>query len=283
MICVTYDMNGQTVPDGYIGGHAYVDLGLPSGTLWAVYNVGSDDEYYVGDYFAWGETEPKELYIWENYLYFKDYTGAPDYTVDLEDIGKCISGTEYDAAAVNWGNGWMMPDSVQIAEIRRHTFSKRVEENGIGGMRVYSRKFGGEKSIFLGDFGHGYSDSSELLFYGLYWSGTASETNFNGEHSPLNANSFECQRYQGEVTWNGSIARFAGLCVRPVIRKTASSIGTHCSDLKDYSISVSDGSVIINGEIMNGRLELTYLSGHMSSSMEITDSRCGLPNLAPGV
>lgn len=41
-------------PDGIIGGHEYVDLGLPSGTLWSTYNVGATSPYEKGHYFAWG-------------------------------------------------------------------------------------------------------------------------------------------------------------------------------------------------------------------------------------
>ena len=47
--------------------HEYVDLGLPSGTLWATVNVGATRPNEFGDYFAWGETEPKEEYDWNNY------------------------------------------------------------------------------------------------------------------------------------------------------------------------------------------------------------------------
>ena len=52
--------------DGVIGGHEYVDLGLPSGTLWATYNVGATSPYEKGDYFAWGEVEPREDFICES-------------------------------------------------------------------------------------------------------------------------------------------------------------------------------------------------------------------------
>lgn len=51
--------------DGVIGGHEYVDLGLPSGTLWATYNVGATSPYEKGDYFAWGEVEPREDFGFE--------------------------------------------------------------------------------------------------------------------------------------------------------------------------------------------------------------------------
>ena len=48
-------------------GHDGVDLGLPSGTLWATCNVGADTPEGYGDYFAWGETYPKDTYNWSNY------------------------------------------------------------------------------------------------------------------------------------------------------------------------------------------------------------------------
>ena len=41
-------------PDGYINGHGYVDLGLPSGTKWANCNVGADEPWGYGNYYAWG-------------------------------------------------------------------------------------------------------------------------------------------------------------------------------------------------------------------------------------
>lgn len=64
-------------PDGVIGGHDYVDLGLPSGTLWATYNVGATSPYEKGDYFAWGEVEPREDFSWESYKFFEGYEVDP--------------------------------------------------------------------------------------------------------------------------------------------------------------------------------------------------------------
>ena len=49
--------------------HVYVDLGLPSGTLWATCNVGANAPEECGYYFAWGETEFKDSYSWSNYKY----------------------------------------------------------------------------------------------------------------------------------------------------------------------------------------------------------------------
>ena len=55
---------------GQINGYEWVDLGLPSGTLWAKCNLGAENETDAGDYFAWGETETKKdykLYRWSKY------------------------------------------------------------------------------------------------------------------------------------------------------------------------------------------------------------------------
>ena len=60
-----------------IDGHEYVDMGLPSGTLWATCNIGAESSTDFGDYFAWGETEPKEEYTNENYKFFEGYKEIP--------------------------------------------------------------------------------------------------------------------------------------------------------------------------------------------------------------
>ena len=49
-------------PDGYINGHGFVDLGLPSGTKWAICNIGASSPEKYGEYFAWGETIAKTKY-----------------------------------------------------------------------------------------------------------------------------------------------------------------------------------------------------------------------------
>ena len=59
---VTFNKN---IPEGA------VDLGLPSGTLWADRNIGADSPEGYGDYFAWGETRPKSTYSWSTYKYCK--------------------------------------------------------------------------------------------------------------------------------------------------------------------------------------------------------------------
>ena len=95
--------------NGSIQGHEYVDLGLS--TLWATCNIGASrpDEY--GKYFAWGETTSK----WDFHSSTYKFDDSPN-------IGNDISGTQYDAAKVNWGDSWEMPSKEDWLEFvqRRH-------------------------------------------------------------------------------------------------------------------------------------------------------------------
>lgn len=90
-----------------------VDLGLPSGTLWSCTNLGATRPEEVGDYYAYGETTAKTYFTQNNYLYF-EYNGGYSYYTS---IGANISGTTYDAASVNWQDGWRMPTRNEIIEL----------------------------------------------------------------------------------------------------------------------------------------------------------------------
>lgn len=95
--------------------HSWVDLGLPSGTLWATMNIGANTIYDYGDYFAWGETSRKSLFNLENY----------------EHLGMAIdefSGQErFDAATANWGGGWRTPTNNEIKELDRYCTTRIVQ------------------------------------------------------------------------------------------------------------------------------------------------------------
>ena len=63
LLCSAWCATAQTTEQG----HEYVDLGLPSGLQWATCNVGATTPEGYGNYYAWGETEPKETYSWATY------------------------------------------------------------------------------------------------------------------------------------------------------------------------------------------------------------------------
>ena len=171
-------------PDGIIGGHEYVDLGLPSGTLWATCNVGASSPYEAGLYFAWGETEPNEDFSWESYKFFEGYEDDPDngsWAV-LENIGTDISGTGYDAARHQWGNGWRLPNEQERYELRMLCWNNGLsEENGVRGVRIHGPN---EHSIFLPICGFGLWYGEQDPFHnisGAYWTGVDTpENGYNG-------------------------------------------------------------------------------------------------------
>lgn len=90
---------------GSVGGHNYIDLGLPSGTLWATCNVGADNPHEFGEYYAWGEIEPKS-----------SYTAATCKTWG-KDIPTIIGDPALDAATANWGHNWVTPTTEQWIEL----------------------------------------------------------------------------------------------------------------------------------------------------------------------
>lgn len=101
-----------------MNGHEYVDLGLPSGTLWATCNVGANSPEEYGAYFAWGETEPKSTYNWNTY--FDSVNGSSSDFRKYYIGGKTELDLEDDAAYMNWGEGWRMPSVAQLNEL--HTY-----------------------------------------------------------------------------------------------------------------------------------------------------------------
>ena len=119
--------------------HEYVDLGLPSKTLWAKTNIGASSPEGFGDYFAWGETTTKSTYSWSNYQYC---SGTAE---TVQDLGAQISGTKYDAARAKWGNDWQMPTYDQVNElilecdlaIKTYNGVKCMEFKGPNGNAIY--------------------------------------------------------------------------------------------------------------------------------------------------
>ncbi len=179
--------------------HEWVDLGLPSGTLWATCNVGASKPEEYGDYFAWGETKPKTTYTVETYF--------DDWTYNISG-GMTELNQGDDAASVNRGNGWKMPSLDQINELTNsdYTTEEWTRQNGVYGRKVTSKSNG--NSIFLPAAGwrnytNLYGDGSG----GYYWSRSLS-TNDSGCAYGL------CFGTDGFYTSDSG--RYEGRSVRPV-------------------------------------------------------------------
>ena len=170
-VSFTTQEQSSTPNDGTENGYAYVDLGLS--VKWATMNVGASSPEDYGDYFAWGETEPKDVYEWSTYKWCNgSYTSITKYnthiyygTVD----NKTTLELSDDAAHVNWGGRWRMPTIAEQEELTDHCTWTWTTQYGVNGYKVTSKKNG--RSIFLP--AAGYRSGSSLYeagSYGIYWS-----------------------------------------------------------------------------------------------------------------
>ena len=155
-----------------------VDLGLPSGTLWADRNIGADTQEGYGDYFAWGETSPKSTYNWSTYKYCKgSYDTMTKYnnnsscgTVD----NKTVLEPSDDAATANWGNSWRMPTPEEQKELDQKCTWIWTTSNGVNGYKVVGPN---GNSIFLPAAGCRYDSSVyDVGSRGFYWSASLDES-----------------------------------------------------------------------------------------------------------
>ena len=173
------ELNFNTL-DGGCNNHDYVDLGLPSGTLWATCNVGASSPEEYGDYFAWGETLPKDGYYWSNYLYCNgSYSTLTKYCNDAvygyngfaDNLTTLLS--EDDAATANWGEGWRMPTHEEFEELYNNTTCTFATQNGVFGS-LFTASNG--NSIFLPAAG---SDSYQYEIICWYRSSSLNTINAN--------------------------------------------------------------------------------------------------------
>ena len=177
-----------------------VDLGLPSGTLWAKWNMGATAPEEYGDYYAWGETEMKKGYGWYNY----EHCDGTKET--CHDIGAEISGTKYDVAHVKWGGDWQLPTADQINELVKNCKHKVTTSKGVKGTLVTGPN---GNTIFLPCAG--FMAGTTLYGpgkYGLYKSGTRCGSDMK-ESWLLNA---DADGFVRIGIWNST-----GHSVRPVI------------------------------------------------------------------
>ena len=96
-----------------INGHKFIDLGLPSGTLWAETNIGATSAIDYGDYFAWGETSTKKDFSPETYKYGTGFNMTKYNTTD----GLTTLEASDDAATANWGSPCRIPTYDEFKEL----------------------------------------------------------------------------------------------------------------------------------------------------------------------
>lgn len=127
----------------------YVDLGLPSGNLWAKCNLGASAPEAYGDYYAWGETKPKQEYTNSNHKWYKEGAPSLGFTKYNNEDGKLSLEDEDDAVIQKLGNGWRTPTLADFRELtnQKYTTIEKTTLNGVAGYKITSKK--NKKSIFI--------------------------------------------------------------------------------------------------------------------------------------
>lgn len=139
---------------GEICGYAYVDLGLKSGLKWATCNVGASKPTEFGDYFAWGETCPKNDYSWKTYKWCLDSHKTQSKYCTSRKYGdvdnKAVLDEEDDVATVKWGKEWRMPSIAELTELYKNCIWEFVQDfNGSGVAGLFGTSKKNERTIFF--------------------------------------------------------------------------------------------------------------------------------------
>ena len=169
-----------------------IDLGLS--VKWGSCNLGAEKPEDCGDYYAWGETEPKNNYIWATYKWRITNSSNDGVSKYCDTKGKGVVDDldvllpEDDAAHVNLGGKWRIPSQEDMIELTIDCTWKWTFKDKIWGYIVTGPN---GNSIFLPAAGErvdtltlwvGTADKEEDC-YGWYWySKVYSPGNQNGRH-----------------------------------------------------------------------------------------------------
>ena len=191
-----------------------VDLGLS--VKWATCNVGANKPEEYGDYYAWGETEPKDFYFWDTYKYcdgtYNSLTKYTDsaYGKDGFSDNKSVLDPEDDVAHVKWGGNWRIPTKEELEELRTKCTWTSTTLNGVKGYSVTSNVDGyTDRSIFLPATGmriRQWTLNTDTI--GRFWGNSI----VTGDDYDAVYLDFNFSRGPGRF----SIIRCLGQCVRPV-------------------------------------------------------------------
>lgn len=191
-------------------GFAFIDLGLPSGTKWAICNVGATRPEERGNYYAWGEIAPKSNYVWSTYKYYNNESSSITKYNSNSSYGVVDNKTALelsdDVARVVWGGRWRIPTMAERDELKDNCTWTRTTQNGESGYKVTSKING--NSIFLP--AAGYREGTGIFNFGscgYYWLNIVSETNPR----------YAYYMYVGESVDFGNNNRNFGHMVRAVI------------------------------------------------------------------
>lgn len=172
--------NATIMPEKHVEKtYEYVDLGLPSGILWAKCNIGADTEIDAGLYFQWGDTQGytadqvgvDKIFDWDNYTF-----GTRDNLTKYNSTdGLTTLQLADDAAYANMGEDWKVPTEVQYKELKENTTNTWVDNYNNTG--VSGRLFTGinGNTLFLPAVGIAFDNMIHLSYSGSYWTASLNQ------------------------------------------------------------------------------------------------------------
>ena len=235
-----------TCPDDH---HPHmIDLGLPSGTLWACCNVGADKPETRGGTYAWGEMGAKSYYDWSTYSYCDGVSGT------CHKLGSDIAGTQYDVAHILWGGPWVMPNYEQIKELVNNCSFTWTKMNDVKGC-LFTGPSGG--TIFLPSGGYrGIYGVFNNGYKGYYWSST--------QHTSNSDKAYLLQ-FDEDGAYSKSLDRRYGPRVRPVcvtpkpLSVSTNSVTVIAGESTTLEITSGNGDYIVSSA--DGNIATVSLSG----------------------
>lgn len=204
-----------------------VDLGLS--VYWASCNLGAESPEEYGDYYAWGETKPKSSYTKGNYSYYDNDKAQ------FIDIGDDIAGTEYDAATVNWGDDWRMPNKDEIKELINNCSWEWTQMKGVNGFKVTGSN---SNSIFLPAAGWYLSMLMSVNNDLLYFS--------SDRHGLIHVLDKTTAK---PICMNENDYKFNGLSIRPVTTNINAG-GAPIDHSQDHLVTEKVSASFLGGSIM---------------------------------
>lgn len=198
-------------------GHKYVDLGLPSGTLWATCNVGATTPEESGELYAWGETETKDNYSWATYKWCNgDVCNSTNHTLTKYCLragygtmdGKVSLDLEDDVAHVKWGGSWHIPTTSEFQELIDNCTVEQIEMSD--GNDAYKFTGSNGNSIIMPYAGYWRNETYRSGYF-YYWSSEQYTSEISSNNHGTNA--FSLNSNPDLVGY----ARYRGHAIRPVL------------------------------------------------------------------
>ena len=271
--CRRIEVDGEPKISLFDVGHEYVDLGLPSGNLWATCNVGAENPEDAGGYYAWGETKEKDSYTWQNYKYIDSDNRLTKYVRTEESgivDGKSTLDPEDDVVKVLWGGDWRIPTEADLVElINRCSFFLTTYND-----KACYRVTGPNGNVMYMPLS-GYKERTSLYpSSAYYWDDELAQSRDDFAFA-LNLDNYNRKS-------RPTIGRFTGASIRPVKSK---KVGVDWFDLIKGAKAIIYDAVVSDEGISGGYVELPSVDGvvyvevtKLSNDEFVTDVSSTLPS-----